>query len=66
MEQTTKLKEVFAETAKGLYSKGIQIEELSSLLCKTINNNQRSQKIMFAPYGIEDSTDGMVYPLISD
>lgn len=67
MEKTKKLKEVFAETAKGLHSKGLQYEELSTLLCKSINNSeQKSQVTMFAPCGIEDPSDGMMYPLTSD
>ncbi|OFY87737.1 MAG: hypothetical protein A3F72_02530 [Bacteroidetes bacterium RIFCSPLOWO2_12_FULL_35_15] len=67
MEKTKNLKEVFAETAKGLHSKGVQYEELSTLLCKSINNSeQKSLTSMFAPCGIEDPSDGMIYPLTSD
>lgn len=67
MEKTKNLKEVFSETAKGLHSRGMQYEELSTLLCKSINNSElKSQTTMFAPCGIEDPSDGMIYPLTSD
>jgi len=67
MEQTKKLKEIFAETAKGLNSKGMQYQELSSLLYKSINNgSQNPPSTRFAPFGIEDDSDGMIYPLTSD
>lgn len=67
MEKIIELKKIFSETVKDLNSNGFGPEELASMVNSCITKRELVYRAkMFAPNGIEDPTDGMIYPLISD
>ena len=67
MEKINKLKKIFSETVKDLNSNGVGQEELSLMINNSLTKRELKYRAeMFAPNGVEDPSDGMIYPLVSD